>query len=169
MDDITLLRRAVDETTRLVDGIRTDQLDRPTACPDFSVGQLLAHLVEGTDMFAAGLGGDDAPTDDSWKAAGQRLLAAVEAPGALDGMVTLPYGEFPATVVLQQALGEVAIHTCDLARATGQSITDTAVYERVFDVVGDEWRVEGVLGPAQPCAGDAPLADRVLAFAGRRI
>ena len=168
MDDITLLRRAVDDATRLIDGISENQRSASTPCPDFTVEQLIEHLKEGAAMFADALGAPGV-ADSSWKAIGQRLVDALSAPGALDGTVALPYGEFPGTVVLQQALGEVAIHACDIAQATGQSIGDDEVYGRVFAVVGDEWRVDGVLGPAVPCADDAPLATRVLAFAGRAV
>ena len=168
MDDITLLRRAVDDATRLIDGIGADQQALPTPCPDFSVGQIVDHLREGADMFADALGAP-AVDDRSWKAAGQRLVDALSAPGALDGTVQLPYGEFPGIAVLHQAIGEVAIHACDIARSTGQAIGDDDVYERVFEVVGDEWRGENVLGPAVPCPDDAPLVERVLAFAGRTV
>ena len=163
MDDITLLRRAVDDTARIIDGVRPDQLGSPTPCPDFTVEQLIAHLVEGAAGFN---GGDASPT---WREAGARVVETVSAPGYLESTVTLPWGEYPGTVVLQQALGEMAIHTADLAHATGQALGDDAVYERVFGVVTDEWRVPQVLEPAQPYADDAPLVERVLAFAGRKI
>lgn len=168
MDDITTLRRAVDDATRIVDGIGSDQRDLPTPCPDFTVGQLVDHLVDGAASFATALGVDPG-ADRSFKAIGQSLVAAFEQPGVLDGAVTLPWGEYPGAVVLQQAAGEVAIHAADLAHATGQPLGDDAVYERVFELVGDDWRVENVLGPALPCADDAPLLQRVLAFAGRAI
>jgi uncharacterized protein (TIGR03083 family) len=163
MDDITLLRRAVDDAARLIDGVRPDQLGSPTPCPDFTVEQLIAHLVEGAAGFS---GGDAAPT---WREAGARMVETVSAPGYLDSTVTLPWGEYPGTVVLQQALGETAIHAADLAHATGQSLGDDAVYERDFGVVTEDWRVPQVLEAAQPCADDAPLVERVLAFAGRKI
>ena len=167
MDDTTYLRRAVDDATRILDGIRPDQLDGATPCEDFSVRQLVDHLAEGAEMMATHLDGGAASTDLSWGAVSERLVAAAESPGA--DPVALPYGEFPRAIVVQQAYGEILIHAADLARATGQSIGDDAAYERVFDVVTDVWRVDGVLDPPQPCADDAPLADRVLAFAGRKI
>jgi hypothetical protein len=98
----------------------------------------------------------------------KRLVAAGEL-GSPDDVITLPYGEFPRSIVVQQAYGEILIHAADVARATGQTIGDDAAYERVFDVITDIWRTDGVLGPELPCASDAPLADRVLAFAGRKI
>jgi uncharacterized protein (TIGR03086 family) len=168
MEDIKLLQRSLDDATRVIDGIGTDQQANATPCPDFTVEQLVAHLAEGHEMFVTALGGQESE-DHSWSSVAKRLLAAAAGPGQPDDLVELPYGQFPRSVVIGQALGETAIHTADLARATGQSLGDDAVYERVFDVVTDDWRVEGVLGPAQPCAGDAPLADRVLAFAGRIV
>jgi uncharacterized protein (TIGR03086 family) len=168
MDDITLLGRSLDDATRIIDGIRPDQLDGTTPSPDFTVQQLVDHLAEGHEMFVGALGGE-ASEDHSWSSVAKRLLTAAQGPGAPDDTVALPYGDFRRSVVIGQALGETAIHAADLARATGQSLGDDAVYERVFDVVTDDWRVEGVLGPALPCDDSAPLADRVLAFAGRKV
>jgi uncharacterized protein (TIGR03086 family) len=168
MDDIKLLSKAIDDATRIIDAIRPDQLDGATPCEDLTVQQMVTHLAEGHEMFVTALGGE-ASSDQSWASVAKRLLAAASGPGAPDDKVELPYGEFPRSVVIQQVLGETAIHAADLARATGQAIGDAAIYERVFDVITEDWRVEGVLAAAQPCDDSAPLADRVLAFAGRKI
>jgi uncharacterized protein (TIGR03086 family) len=167
--DSTLLRRAVEETTRLLDGLTEAQRARPTPCPAFTVGQLAEHLVGGAQMMATALDPSGTATDSSWKAVSQRLVTAAEAPVDGGTPTTLPYGEFPRSVVIQHALGEIAIHTCDIAKATGRPLVDDAVYERVFDVITDDWRVEGVLAAARPCDDGAPLIDRVLAFAGRTV
>lgn len=168
-NDTALLRRAADETTRLLDGLTDAQRALPTPCPDFTVGQLVEHLAEGAQMMASALDPSGSATDGSWKAVAQRLVAAAEAPVDGSTPTTLPYGEFPRSVVIQQALGEIAIHTCDVAKATGETLRDAAVYERVFDVITDDWRVDGVLDAARPCDDGAPLVDRVLAFAGRTV
>jgi uncharacterized protein (TIGR03086 family) len=168
MDDITLLGRSLDDATRIIDGIGPGQQSAPTPCPDFTVDQLVSHLAEGHEMFVTALGGEES-SDHSWSSVAKRLLAAAQRPGAPDDPIELPYGQFPRRVVIGQALGETAIHAADLAHATGQSLGDDAVYERVFDVVTDDWRVDGVLAPAVPFADDAALVDRVLAFAGRKV
>ncbi|MEA3018718.1 MAG: hypothetical protein QOI47_242 [Actinomycetota bacterium] len=170
MNDIALLATAVDEASRLIGGITPDQLGDPTPCEDFTVGQLVDHLASGLGDFAVRLDGG-APAAPTWSVVGPRLVAAFEVPGALDGDLELAYGTFPRTTVLHHALGETAIHAGDLARATGQPVSDafTPVCERSLEVVGDEWRVEGVLGPPIECPAGAPPVDRLLAFAGRKI
>jgi len=168
-NDIAVLRRAVDDATRIIAGITPAQLNDPTPCEDFTVQQLVDHLASGLDDFAVRLDGGPASTDMTWSTVGPRLAAAFEAPGALDGDLELAYGTFPRTTVLHHALGETAIHTADLARATGQDLGDDALCERAMEVVGDEWRVEGVLKPALPAPPGASATDRLLAFAGRKI
>ena len=169
MDDITLLRRAVDDATRIIDAVQDDQLGLPTPCPDFTVGQLIGHLAEGAEMFAAAADGLAPEASPAWKVAADHLLTAFTRPGALDGTVTVPYAELPGEVAVHHALGEIAIHTTDIARATGQSLGDDEVYERVFTAVTPDWRVENVLGPEVPCPDGATLLERVQAFAGRSV
>ena len=106
MDDITLLRRAVDETTRIIDGVQPDQLGLPTSCPDFTVGQLIPHVAEGMEMFAAAADGTQPEAEPEWKAAADHVVTAFSRSGVLDGTIELPYGEFPAVVCLQQAIGD---------------------------------------------------------------
>ena len=47
MDIVRLHERALDETARLVGGVRPDQMDLPTPCSDWDVRTLIAHLVGG--------------------------------------------------------------------------------------------------------------------------
>ena len=56
-------------------------------------------------------------------------MAAFEAPGAMEKIVKLPFGEMPAGVALNIAIFDVATHAVDLARATGQHVTDTELLE----------------------------------------
>ena len=50
MDIIGLHDRAVDETARLVDGVRPEQLGLPTPCPDWDVRALLTTLSAATSV-----------------------------------------------------------------------------------------------------------------------
>ena len=51
MDIVRLHERALDETARLVGGVRPDQMDLPTPCSDWDVRTLIAHLVGGNVRF----------------------------------------------------------------------------------------------------------------------
>jgi uncharacterized protein (TIGR03086 family) len=94
-------------------------------------------------------------------------------PGTLDKTVKLPFGEMPAAVALNIAILDLATHAADLARATGQTITDTDLLEAALEMgrqmVGPELRQPGLYDAEQPAPADAPIADRLFAFAGRRI
>jgi uncharacterized protein (TIGR03086 family) len=169
VDDVTLLKRSLADASRIIDGIGPDQFGAPTPCPDFTVQQLLDHLVLGDGVYAVALGGAAELPDGGWHGVAPLLEAGAEMPGDPDAPITMRHGTFSRAAVIRMALLETAVHAADLARATGQQLGDDAVYEAVFGLIPDQFRMAGVLSPAVPCAEDAPLLDRVLAFAGRAI
>jgi uncharacterized protein (TIGR03086 family) len=79
----------------------------------------------------------------------------------------------PAGVALNIAVFDVLTHAVDIARSTGQEVRDTDLIETALamghQMVGPELRIPGVFDPEQAAPADAPPADRLLAFAGRRI
>ena len=186
MDQGALLNRAVDEVTRLVNGMSDDQLDVQTPCSEWKVRDLVNHLVGGATMFAvsaetgsvpddvlAALGQDNLGDDfkQAWKNASSRATAAFSAPGIDQKTVALPFGEMPAPVAAAIAVFDVTTHACDLATATGQHIEDTELLNIALEagkqMIGPEMRQPGFFGPEQPCTDDASAVDRLLAFAGR--
>jgi len=184
-----MLQRVVDTTTDMIDHTSSSQLANPTLCTDWTVKDLINHMVTGATMFAisaeqgsipdAELGRlmstDNVGTDPqgAWGTASKRALAAFEAPGAMEKIVKLPFGEMPAGVALNIAIFDVATHSVDLARATGQTVSDTQMLEGALalahQMLGPDLRAPGIFGAEQPCAPDAPVDDRLLAFAGRQI
>ena len=76
-------------------------------------------------------------------------------------------------IALNIAIFDVATHAVDIARATGQHVTDTELLEAALDtgrkMISPEWRAPGVFGEEQPIDGSASAEDRLLAFAGRKI
>lgn len=64
-DPASLYRAATDRAMTVVDAVRTDQLGSPTPCTEWTVQQLIDHLVGPAVQV-----GDDAPPQD-------RLLAAM--------------------------------------------------------------------------------------------
>jgi len=188
MENAELLQRVVDEANRVIDGVTPDQLDAQTPCDDWKVRDLLHHVVAGGQMFAIAAEDGSIPDDvlgqlmgsplpDDYKSAFQasvtRAKTAFDAPGVDEKMMKLPFGDMPGAAVRSLITFDLATHTADLARATGQSIADTEMTEAALalgrSVVGPEWRRPGSFAPERPVADDAPAADRLLAFAGRSV
>jgi len=189
MDSVALLQRVADQTTGVIDKISPDQLGSPTPCTEWTVRDLINHITGGATMFAMSaeqgsvsdevmgqlMGGDNLGDDykGAWKTASTRVMAAFAQPGALERTVKLPFGEMPAATGLNIAIFDVATHATDLARATGQTITDTELLDTALEMghqmVGPELRQPGFYDAEQPAPADAPIADRLLAFAGRKI
>ena len=189
VDNVMLLQRVVDETTQVVNDVSDDQLGNPSPCEGWTVRDVINHITGGATMFAISaeqgsvpdevlgrlMGGDNLGDDPqgAWAIAAQRAMTAFEQPGALDKIVKLPFGEMPGGVALNIAVFDVLTHAVDIARASNQEVADTELIETALTVgrqmIGPELRIPGVFDPEQPVAGDAPPADRLLAFAGRKV
>ena len=189
MEGVALLQRTVDETKRLVDGTKEDQLDDPTLCTEWTVRDIINHITGGATMFAISakegvvpdelvgqlMGGDNLGDDfrGAFAAATAKAMAAYAEPGVMEKVVTLPFGVMPAGVALNIAVFDVATHACDLAKATGQTVDDEELLETALALgkamIGPEFRVDGVFKAEQPAPEGCTTADRLLAFAGRDV
>jgi uncharacterized protein (TIGR03086 family) len=188
MDRLATMGKVLSETQRVVDHIEPAQLDEPTPCSEWTVRDLLNHVVGGADMFAIAvtdgsvsderlgelLAGDNLGDDHraSFRAACGRAMRAFEPPGVLDRVVVLPYGEMPAGVALDIAIFDVTTHTWDLAKATGQSTAlDPEVLDAAWELapamLTDDYRAAGIFGPVVAVDDGAPVQDKLAAFAGR--
>jgi uncharacterized protein (TIGR03086 family) len=117
----------------IVSGIDARALGHPTPCPNYDVAGLIDHLVEAAHRAAAlGRGqtpppGDESPHVELSDAPGQLRRAAEEAAQAwaddarLSSRFTMPWGEeYTGATLVDMYLAELAAHSWDLARATGQ-------------------------------------------------
>jgi len=184
-----MMQRVVDTTTAVIDKTTTDQLANPTPCTEWTVKDVINHMVGGATMFAISveegsvpddllgklMGGDNVGADPkgAWATASDRAMKAFALPGAMDKIVKLPFGEMPTGIALNIAIFDVATHACDLARATGQQVTDTELLAGALAIgqqmVGPELRVPGVFGDEQAADAQASAEEKLLAFAGRKI
>ena len=162
---IDLLSRALDQTATLVASVRSDQLDDPTPCRDWTVRQLLEHICSDPRNFVAMTRGEDVdwsaevplPDDPgrTFREDADELLAVVE--------------EAPGTISIQ--LPEFTVHSWDLARALGGTEElDDELAEASLRIMtpmlkpemrGDAFEPEIHLGD------DASPYDRLAAFTGR--
>lgn len=160
------------------------QLDGPTPCTQFTVRNLLGHLVyilrrvsalgRGEDMTSvqptSGIG--DTEWAETWNQAAHEVLAAWSGPDVLDRTMILPVGELSGAAAIAVYTGEVTIHTWDLATATDQrpewddgTVASALVaYRQVLPTD----RPPGVpFGPAVAIDDDRPLIEVLAAWSGR--
>ncbi len=179
----TLHARTVGAWTRLVEGIREDQWELPTPCTDWSVRDLVNHVVgedawtgplvrgstieEVGDRFDGDLLGDE-PVARARDAAVEAVAAVAERmPGG--GTVHLSYGEEQLGEYVQQLAADHLVHAWDLAVATG---ADATLDPEVVDVVAawfsereELYRSAGMVGPRVAAGDDAQ--SRLIAASGR--
>jgi len=183
------LLAAYENAAVIVSGIGADQLGHPTPCPGYDVAELIDHLVEAARRAAAlGRGqapppGDESPHVELGDAPAQLRAAAEQAARAwgedssLSLRHTMPWGEeYPGASLVGMYLAELAAHTWDLARATGQlgqldpSLAGPAL-AGAWVLVKPHFR--NLAGPGVPFGSEispAPGAgdwDRLAAFMGR--
>jgi uncharacterized protein (TIGR03086 family) len=118
----------------VIAAVRADQLDLPTPCADFTVRDLLGHLVAVLDRVAVLGRGEDpfAPgtehvvpqvADDGWSAAwtgaAHRVHEVWTDDAVLELPMALPWMTAPGAAVLGSYTCEVTVHTWDLASAVG--------------------------------------------------
>lgn len=186
MDPISVLRKAVDQTGRIVAGVKPDQLAAPTPCADWDVRSLLNHTIgvvamfddaAQTKPFNGSIFANDNVGDDhaaSYESRAAVLHATLARPDVLDVTWTMPFGEVPGAVGAGFATLELFQHGWDVARASGQQIDfDTDVTETAAATAqlmpAEQVRVAGVFGDEGTCPPESSAEDRLAAFLGRPL
>lgn len=185
MDPLTRLRVAIDQARPIVAAARTDDYTLPTPCSDWSVEQLINHMIGALVMFRdVGVDGQadlalyardliDADAAGSFTAAGDAAVRAWSGEGQLDGAANLPFGEFPAAFALQLPAMDMVVHGWDLATATDQHVdwnpelvTDTLAFCHA-SFTDPEFRGNDFAPPVEVPEDSDDIA-RLVAFLGRR-
>lgn len=165
--------------TKVIEGIRPDQLDNPTPCSKFTVRGVLEHMAGGATVFAAAFRGMTPPTPDLSDAVAATgtalgdLMGALHEPGALDGTVAAPFGEIAREDFVRFLVLDGLCHGWDIATATGQP------YDPPDEIVAEaEAFGRGVIDPlrdgdtfaaaTEPPAGATPI-ERLVAYTGRTV
>lgn len=181
MEVVAQHRRAVDSWVARVAAVGVDQWELATPCSEWSVRELVNHVVgeslwtvpllEGKtiadvgDQFDGDVVGDD-PVAAASRAAGHALTVADERVPS-GGRVSLSYGEEDMHEYVRQLVADYLVHSWDLAAATGGDTTLDA--EIVADVAAwfaereELYRSAGAIGPRGEGGGD-PQSDLLVAF-----
>jgi uncharacterized protein (TIGR03086 family) len=172
-DDPAVLRRGLDQLAGLLDDVPGGALGDPTPCPQWSVQDLVDHIVAAPSRFARMARGeavDWSATPSAghepaalFRALAEDLLGVVADDAASGG---------PMPVDWQCA--EIAVHTWDLATALGRPTgdLDAEVAERGLAFMRASLTEDNrgpAFGPEQPAPEGADAYQRIAAFAGRAV
>jgi uncharacterized protein (TIGR03086 family) len=191
MAETTMLARTIGELNRVVGNIAPEQLGESTLCTEWTVRDVLGHVVQGGTMFAIAaekgevpeaeldaLFAQNDPLGGDYKAvvrtSSERARDAFAVPGVLERTLTIPgFGTLPGEVLANIAVFDVTTHICDLAQATGQRIADEALLATALGIGraidSPDLRSPGRLDAAQPAPSSATGEEQLLAFAGRKV
>jgi uncharacterized protein (TIGR03086 family) len=179
-------QRAQEAFASVLANVGTAQLDHPTPCPQWTVRDLISHVIAGNrrvagaaaDAEAAGVAPpplDAAALVDAHAASAAAAQSVFAAPDGLSRTFDVPFGRVPGTVCIGLRTADALTHAWDLARATGQPTDLDAelaadMLEFSHRLIRSDLRGPGrPFGPEQACPGDRPAADRLAAFLGRPV
>jgi len=164
-------------------GIDDDDLTARTPCDEWTVGDLLDHIMDFTRAFTqAAQKLADAPGTSTpaprpsadhlppyWRSRLpvqlEELATAWKVPEAWTGSARAGGARMPATATGTAAVHELTMHSWDLARATGQDFAaDPRILEALIEFLSHS---PGAFGPTVEIEDEASLLDQVLALSGR--
>ena len=184
VDLVEALERAWAAGGTHLTAVTPEQLTSPTSCAGWNVRDLLNHTLGESAMFSevnrqqpasndhGDLVGDGHALMATWHEVARDNVASWRE-GGLDGERTYFFGTFPTAASAIINLGEVLVHTWDLADAIGTTAElEPDLVELVLGLYSqvpmDDLRANGVYGPEVVVPADAPGADRLLALLGRQ-
>jgi uncharacterized protein (TIGR03086 family) len=144
-----------------------------TPCPDWTVRDLVEHVLKAQRGYAGLLGYDLSAAVD-WPEVRDGMAHALETDDAFDTSVEHPVlGVIPKAQALGIVTNDLLVHTWDLARAIGgdERLDPGAVaacYEVVAAAPQESVRGPKVWGELIEVGPDADLQTRLLAMVGRR-
>jgi uncharacterized protein (TIGR03086 family) len=178
MDVVDSLEQTFTHAHAVIAGVRADQHGDKTPCAEWTVRDLLEHMIGVVAGFGAAAAGKPRtpfelaadPAAQFHDAAGP-ALAAWRTPGVLDRVLDAGPGPMPGRVVAGINLLDTATHTWDLATATGQpaelpEAVAVAAMDASQSIVSPEIR-SGRFGPVLTVPDDASATRRLVAFLGR--
>jgi uncharacterized protein (TIGR03086 family) len=193
MDELLALYLSAEhEFTVRVHAITEDQWDAPTGCTEWTVAQLVDHLIDehrwaaplmhGQDLEAAAKvvegsrslpvdGGVGANLAQEWDDAVTLSNEAFTAPGALDREVALSRGATPVRSYLEEMILDLTVHAWDLGQAIGyrEPLPDDLVSATYSGVLAQgDLSGSGMFAPPVEVRDDASTIDKLVAATGRR-
>jgi uncharacterized protein (TIGR03086 family) len=178
--------QALDVFDKAMHKVGLTDWDSPTPCTDWSVRDLVNHIVGEQlwvpDMLAgrtvAEVGdkfeGDQLRDDPlhAWRESSDAARAAWLQPGAVERTVHLSYGDESAVEYGWQMTADLAVHGWDLATALG---ADAAIPDELASALltwiepqVSQWSGTSMFADPVPVPDDAPPRTRLVALLGRQ-
>jgi uncharacterized protein (TIGR03086 family) len=184
-DPINLLEEADKVFRQVLENVTPEQMTLPTVNDEWDARALINHVVAGSAWAAENVrngsaprpSGDaigDRPPLEAYTEAANAMMAAFAEPGALDRMVTMPFGELPARQFAGMRMTDLVSHAWDLAKATGQNC-DLAPELCEIALTLSRQRLEGrdraqtPFKDEAPVPADASAADRLAGYLGKQV
>lgn len=175
-------RRVAGRFTARVEEVPPEAWELPAPCEGWVARDVVRHMVEWMPAFLSSAGGPRLPTgpsvDDDPAGAWRTLTTAIEGllddPDAASSEISHPQA---GTHRLDEAiatffLGDVVVHTWDLARATGldETLDADVVHDMLvgMEPMDEMLRQSGHYGPKVAVPVDADEQTRLIAFTGRQ-
>lgn len=185
MQPIEQLEHILPTLCDTVDHIQAMQMNDATPCSEFTVHDVLNHMIVLGSTFAYAFRGEDAPDISppgvygwvpkaEFHTAMDGLLDAVKSPGAMERTISTPMGDVPGEAFARFVALDGLIHGWDLASSTGQEFpvpdaVTSAVHEFAHDALTADLRGSGAFeDPSMPPAGATQL-EQLAAFSGRTV
>ena len=152
--------------------VADDQWERATPCDQWSVRQLVDHVIATQTRFGGLLGLQTESAE--WTDLYQAMVSLLAGEDVLEGSVNVgPLGTMSKVQVLDVCTNDLLIHTWDLARAIGFSETlpvdaVSSCYEWLRNLPVELVRSPGRYVEAVIVGADADMQTMMLAFAGRQ-
>ena len=175
-------RRVAGRFTERANEVPDEAWERPAPCEGWVARDVVRHLVEWIPAFLDASGGPALPVGPSvdddpagaWTAMSDGIQALLDDPAVSATLISHPRA---GTHRLDDAiamffLGDVVIHTWDLARATGldETLDADIVHDMLvgMEPLDDMLRASGQYGPRVEVPADADEQTRLIAFTGRQ-
>ncbi|TVR28582.1 MAG: TIGR03086 family protein [Ilumatobacter sp.] len=168
-----------------VDRIQGMQMNDPTPCSEFTVHDVLNHMMVGGGTFSYMFRGEDPPHLTPPPVYGwvpkkefcevmDDLLDSVHSPGAMERPISSPVGEVSGETFARFVAVDGLIHGWDLATATGTTfeVPDDVVAEVdefARTAITPELRENGMFAAPTAAPPDTSPLERLVAFSGRTL
>jgi len=177
--------KVADSVGSLIEATTPEMLPNATPCPDFTVKELLEHLVLVVRRVAAiGRGEhwssvEQEAVDSGWaqdyRAGTHAIMQSWGDPAILDTVLEVPWGAFPGAALMHTYAAELAVHGWDLGKATGLefAIDDDLLHGALM--AAKFIPAEGRDTPEMPFSAvvdpgrDAPMIDQLAGWMGRNV